>query len=145
MNLAKLSQRADELFAGGLCCAEAIFAAVLEQVPDPERRPPLRLASGLCGGMGGSHQECCGALTGAILAIGLLYGRSRQDDSNAFAKELAARLREEFLRRNGSSRCQDLLDRFGVQQNGHRCRELTADTAELLAEILSRVNRPLAE
>ena len=45
----------------------------LGQVDDRVRR----MVTGLGGGVGGTQQEMCGALSGGVLLIGALYGRTR--------------------------------------------------------------------
>jgi C_GCAxxG_C_C family probable redox protein len=74
-----------------------------------------RIAAGLGGGLA-RHGEACGALTGGVLAIGLVYGVDGPATSEAkdalYAKtgQFVAR----FAEANGALRCRDLL---GVDLN----------------------------
>jgi C_GCAxxG_C_C family probable redox protein len=65
--------RAQRRFDDGCNCAESVFSAFLEgDVPfSPES---VCLATGFGGGMGATHKTC-GAVTGAIMAMGLYLGR----------------------------------------------------------------------
>jgi C_GCAxxG_C_C family probable redox protein len=57
----------------------------------------------------GRQGEACGALTGAVLAIGVLYGRERPDDQ-AGRQRAYARTEtfvEQFRERNGLINCRD--------------------------------------
>jgi C_GCAxxG_C_C family probable redox protein len=74
-----------------------------------------RIAAGLGGGLA-RHGEACGALTGGVLAIGLIYGADGPETSEAkdalYAK--AGQFVRRFAEANGALRCRDLL---GVDLN----------------------------
>lgn len=55
--------------------------------------------------------EVCGAVTGAIMAIGLKYGQYKPDDTESRVKtnELTCLMLERFKNENGSYLCKDLL------------------------------------
>ena len=53
--------------------------AVGEHLLGPLDDQVLRMSSGLGGGLGSTQQELCGALSGGVLIIGALYGRTRPD------------------------------------------------------------------
>ena len=74
-----------------------------------DRETAMRLASGFGAGMA-KKQEVCGAVSGAIMAIGLKHGQAREDDKAA--KEEAYRLSRE------------LMDRFQAEFGSCLCREL---------------------
>ena len=79
-------------FDAGYGCAEAVLKAVAEYRGVESELIP-RLATGFCGGMARTG-GMCGALTGGVLALNLLYGR---DDSGQ-DKEANYRAIQEFLR-----------------------------------------------
>jgi len=66
-------RRSVELFGSGYFCAESVLLAVAE---DLEVRSELipRIATGLCSGLGRTG-GLCGAISGAVLALGLAAGR----------------------------------------------------------------------
>ena len=68
-----------------------------------------RIATGFVAGAAG-HGELCGALVGAVMALGLKFGRDRSDDLDARAatSEKVHRLLSAFADRFGSVRCIDL-------------------------------------
>ena len=68
-----------------------------------------RVATGFGGGVA-AHGEICGALVGAVMALGLVFGRDRADDAQAKAatSERVHRLLSPFEERFGSVRCIDL-------------------------------------
>lgn len=63
----------------------------------------------LAGGVA-RHGETCGALTGAIMSIGLVAGRRRIEDVDAYQScmKLALEVREKFLERVGHTICAEI-------------------------------------
>jgi C_GCAxxG_C_C family probable redox protein len=96
-------------FAEGFSCAQSVCAAYVPLF-GMERDMALRAAGAFGGGMGRSGQTC-GAVTGAIIVIGLKYGKTRADDNATREKGYA--LAAEFIRRfeahHGALTCPALL------------------------------------
>ncbi len=103
------AERAEAEFKRGFVCSQAVFTAFSREM-GLDQEAALKLASGLGAGMGRTGQAC-GAVTGAYLAIGLKYGRSRLEDEAARTKTYA--LVQEFDRRfkakYGSVNCRELI------------------------------------
>ena len=105
--------------AGGNC-AQAVLAPFCEELGLDGKRA-LRIAPGFGAGFGG-NQEICGAVTGAVMAIGLKHGQERPGDQEAkekayaLTRELMARFRAEF----GSCFCRDLLGVDLLTEEGQR-------------------------
>ena len=101
--------RAASLFRDGFSCSQAVLAAMGAR-RGLDRELALRLASALGGGMSRSG-DTCGAVSGALMAIGLEHGRVSVDDREA--KGRCYDVGEEFLRRfrarEGATTCRDLL------------------------------------
>jgi C_GCAxxG_C_C family probable redox protein len=93
-------------FAEGFNCSQAVFSSYAKGI---DEKAALKIASGFGGGMG-RMADTCGAVTGAMMALGLRFGGTSPDRE---AKERAyARIREfadRFKARNGSLVCRDLL------------------------------------
>lgn len=102
-------QRALELFSQGYNCAQSVFAACAtdEGLSESQR---LALAAPFGGGIA-RQGEICGALTGALLALGEAGGTAMAADPvvgrNALY-ERAQRLTEAFRTAHGSIVCRDL-------------------------------------
>ena len=103
------AEKAKALFLEGYNCAQSVFCAfgdVHGMDPDTARR----VSSSLGGGMG-RLREVCGALSGAFLVIGMLYGGYPGGDLEAktrhytMIQELASRFRESY----GTILCRDIL------------------------------------
>jgi C_GCAxxG_C_C family probable redox protein len=97
------------VFADGFNCAQAVLAAFAPEL-GLERELALRVAGAFGGGMG-RMGEVCGAVTGALMAIGLRHGKYRaegnaaRDKTYALVQEFARQFRE----RHGALRCRELL------------------------------------
>ena len=133
-------------FALGFSCSQAVvraFAADLGLDPDTAAR-----AAAAFGGGVGRTGRMCGAVSGALMVIGLRYGSA--DPVNKGAKEstyaIARRFLEEFEARFGSVDCPGLLGVHigspeGMQQARDlglfktRCPEYVQGAARILTEM----------
>jgi C_GCAxxG_C_C family probable redox protein len=97
------------LFQQGFNCSQAVCAAHATSL-GLSRDPALKIASGFGGGMGRSG-EACGAVTGAIMAIGLKTGSIKAADTAAkeHTYALTHQLIEQFKERHGTISCSELL------------------------------------
>lgn len=109
---------AEALFYEGYNCAQAVFCA-FEDVTGIPRAQGARLASSFGGGMG-RLREVCGAVSGALLALGAARGYA--DPKDPAAKTAHYRLVQEYARRfreeNGSIVCRELLQGTGATAGG---------------------------
>ena len=94
-------RKAAEYFGSGLYCSQAVLLAFCEKFGLDEDTA-VRISCGL--NSGSRCAEICGAVSGAVLVIGLRYGDSA-DICNSKVEELLERFREE----KGSVVCRDLL------------------------------------
>jgi len=71
----------------------------------------LKIATAFGGGMG-RQQQTCGAVTGALMAIGLKYGKGINDDEakKQLTYSKTREFFEEFINIHGSTNCRELLD-----------------------------------
>lgn len=89
----------------------------------------------------------CGALTGAVMAVGLAYGRSRPSDDRDRAYGYARELHDHFSKEFGSALCLELTDcdlttpegkeKF-EKQNVHKekCENFVSKCAEIVADMV---------
>ena len=87
-------------------CSESTLMGLCETAEYPISQSEMcKLACGFAGGMGGTFDEgTCGALTGALMANGLLVDDEVKIKSNA--KELFNTFKEEY----GTVRCDKISD-----------------------------------
>ncbi|MBR4626539.1 MAG: C_GCAxxG_C_C family protein [Ruminococcus sp.] len=108
------ADKACELFAGGLNCAQAVFTA-FSDVTGIDEETSKRLSSSFGGGMG-RMREVCGTCSGMFMVLGLLFGADTERDDKLKAahyrrvQELAGQFREV----HGTIVCRDLLKNLSV-------------------------------
>ena len=81
MSAERASQIAVDYFGKGLNCAESALMGVCEALGIKSDCVP-KIATPFGGGMG-RYGEVCGAVTGALMAMGLKLGRQGDDDTSA--------------------------------------------------------------
>lgn len=94
-------KEAVDLFEQKYVCSQAVFAAFS---PDLGLDKDHALKIGACFGSGMRKGEVCGACTGALMALGLKYGESKEESNEACVRFL-----DEFKKENGSYICNELL------------------------------------
>jgi C_GCAxxG_C_C family probable redox protein len=105
----KTAQTAETLHLQGFNCSQAVFAALSEHL-GLDRALALKIASPFGGGIGRTG-ETCGAVSGALMALGLKFGFSEPDPQ---AKDRVYALAREFMRcfqeQFGALKCIVLID-----------------------------------
>ncbi|MEW5774552.1 MAG: C-GCAxxG-C-C family protein [Thermodesulfobacteriota bacterium] len=96
-----------------------------------------RIATCFGGGVGRCKEELCGALSGGIMAVGCLLGRTAPGGSWDQAAAVAADLRSRFAAQNGATSCGRILELLGPQEGMDKRRLLTGRVAGLLCESLA--------
>jgi C_GCAxxG_C_C family probable redox protein len=109
----------------------------------------LKIATAFGGGMG-RQQHICGAITGALMVLGLRYGKGSNDpeEKKSYTYRITKEFFDEFKRLNGSENCLELLD--GLEMNNPddnkkivernyydiRCEKYVSDAVNILAKIM---------
>jgi len=103
-------ERSQILFKEGFCCSQAVFSTYAEHWGF-DREVFLKVSDAFGAGIGGMATTC-GAVTGAIMTIGLKHGRTQPDDDEAKQKTrgLVKEFVKQFEARNGSIECRQLLE-----------------------------------
>ena len=97
------------LFDNGYNCSQSVFSVFAEEY-GLEPNLARKIATGLGGGVGRTG-NICGAVSGAVLAIGLIHGMNSTSDAER--KEKSHQITQEFVKtftdRFGSVSCPILL------------------------------------
>ena len=140
-------EKAVDCFKAGFFCSQAVVAPYAESL-GLNRETALKIAESFGVGIGGTA-ETCGAVTGALMVIGLKYGRVKADDKETKEKNRA--LVKEFLKkfknRHHSLKCKALLKVDISTAKGMeaaeekslfdtRCPEFVRSAAEILEQLL---------
>ena len=103
------SIKAGELFLSGCNCAQAVAVAFTD-ITGMDTKTMAKLSAPFGGGMG-RMREVCGAVSGMLMVVGLLYGYDTPGDDvskraqYALVQELSGKFREE----TGSIICREIL------------------------------------
>lgn len=91
-------------------CAQAVAGAFAD-LTDWTPEQLFSVAGSFGGGCGGSHEETCGAISGALLVLGILFPYTQEGDMGAKRRlyGLAKEFRRRFFEAFGRTRCMDLL------------------------------------
>ena|GEM_PF-1825473 len=131
------AERGRALYEDGMYCAEVVLTVANEAAGHRLPSEVMSLGSGFWGGVAGDGSTC-GALTGAIMAIGMLGGRTRIDGAWEPSAEAIAQMRSAFLERFGSMSCAGLTAQFGGMEGADRfrhCACLTGETAGMVVRL----------
>lgn len=136
-----------DTFKQGFSCSQAVFSTYATQFGLDEPTA-LKLAASFGGGMA-RLGETCGAVTGAMLILGLQYGAISATDTASKTKNyaLCRELVNQFIARNKSIRCKDLIGCDISTPEGYKlaadkivfrtiCPKLVKDAAEILEQLI---------
>ena len=143
------SDRAVALHLSGYNCAQAVLCAFSDLI-DIDERLLRRVASDLGGGLSGTHENACGAVTGMLVAFGLINGYDDIQDAEDKKRvyETGAGLLARFKAEFGALTCGVLKDEIAPRyaENRHPlvaceapkpCSQFVAYAAALLDNYLS--------
>ena len=130
-------EKASELFGKGYNCAQSVAGAFSEKAGIP-LETMTKLASSFGGGMAGTR-GICGAVSGMLIALGIINGYSdpaaREEKQAHYA--ICRKAMEEFAENNGSCICSELL---AMQKEGgakkRPCGELCRIAADIAAKYM---------
>ncbi len=93
-------------------CGQSVLAAVMETL-DVFEPKVFESATGLCGGIGLKNDASCSSFIGGVMAIGLFFGRKRENfDGDRHEKylnfKLVQKLHDRFIKEYGSITCGDI-------------------------------------
>ncbi len=128
--MSELADRAVSLHQAGANCSQAVVAAGAGEF-GLDQATAMALGAGFGGGM--RKGEVCGAVTGALMLLGLKHGaRSAEDqEQKKVANEKTLAFMTEFQKRHGSYLCREILKTHGKKI----CDQMVAGAMELWEEM----------
>ncbi len=152
----RIKEQARANFSRGYNCAECVFEAVLTNIDSGLPPETLKLATGFGGGVG-LFGDTCGAISGAVLAVSAVHGRSELpegEDRREVMKQGAQQLYgnpglyrifnqiPNFIKaKYGSSLCREITrewhDEWLCRPHALHCREIITDAAECAAKLIT--------
>jgi len=108
-------EKALEYFRNKFNCSQAVFT-VFGKEYGLSADDCLKLSCAFGGGMG-RQQQTCGAVTGALIALGMKYGKGINDpeEKKQYTYLKTREFFQKFSELNGSVNCRELLD--GLDMN----------------------------
>lgn len=107
-----LEEVAKRNFNSGFNCAESVLLAVTAELDATGRTKEHvipRIATGFGGGIG-RNGDVCGALTGGVMAISLVFGRDKPEESREPCYPVVDRFYNDFRSKFGSCKCRELTN-----------------------------------
>ncbi|CDA78158.1 C-GCAxxG-C-C family (seleno)protein [Negativibacillus massiliensis] len=140
VDLERIRKIAEDYYRNGdFYCSEAVVKTIIDEFQIDVSEDVIKMASGFPVGMGGMGCTC-GALTGGVMAIGLVYGRSQGKDPKVNkAMELSAKLYQIFCERHKVSCCKVLTRGMekGSPEHMEQCIAFTGEMAYEAAKIIA--------
>ncbi len=139
---------AQQYFKEGYNCSQAVFGAFCDLF-DMDKDTAMIYSSGFGGGMG-RMREVCGAVSGMVMVISILYG-SADPKAKSDVYKRVQEVSNKFKEQNGSIVCKELLgltkkseispiaeERTKEYYKKRPCELLVYDCAQILEEYISR-------
>lgn len=129
----------------GLMCSEAVIAPYAEEF-GLSKDVALKISSGFAGGM--AQALTCGAVSGALMVIGLKHGAgvSRDQFSTNLCFKLVKEFSYRFEQRRKTIECRTILETNGIDPDDSEdmkrlratgiCQSVVRDASEILEELL---------
>ena len=151
--MSKKTTQAAETFRSGYNCSQSVLSVFAEDF-GLTKDCCLRLASPFGSGIA-RRQETCGAVTGAMMVIGLKHGKGENgtEEDKARAYKLSQQLIAGFAERHQTICCRALLDGLDINTPEgmaeiqkrelfrYKCSKYVQDTVEMTEVILSKESK----
>ena len=120
----EIKENSKRIFSAGYNCSECVVKAVFSAVDTGLPNDAIKIATGLGGGAG-LYGDTCGAITGAIIAVSAVHGRSSLPDGTD-RKDIAVKAKKQLYEKSGLYRIfNQIPNRIHDKYNQTLCRELT--------------------
>lgn len=147
------AEQAINSFKGTFNCTQSVFSSFAPEL-GLERDTALKVATPFGGGIA-RMGEVCGAVTGAMMVIGLKYGMYEEEDLEAKERtyEICQELASRFKTRNSSLKCRELIgydlsnpeEHKKAEEEGvfnTKCTKFVRDAVELVEELFKKEKNP---
>jgi C_GCAxxG_C_C family probable redox protein len=132
-----LAEQSVELFKSGLYSSEAILQVFNEHLNLGLSDTAIKMSTGFGAGLGTS-KCCCGSLTGTIMVLSAIKGRTSAQESVDEVFALTQVLHDRFKQRFKATCCRVLTKdlEWGTPEHHKHCEQLVYGAVEILVEIL---------
>lgn len=116
-----------------LNCAETVLYAANDEYGLNIDKTGLKTMAAFGGGMG--VEDVCGAITGALAVLGIVFVKDRAHESTKI-KELSKEFIEIFREKLGTDNCRELKKQY--RNDEERCWRMIETAGEILEDIIKR-------
>jgi C_GCAxxG_C_C family probable redox protein len=141
VDLEKIRLTAEEYYrSGDFYCSEAIIKTIKDAFDLPVSDEVISMASGFPVGIGGAGCTC-GAVSGGVMALGLVFGRTLPKDKKVDKAMKLSRELHDIFKKNHKSLCCRKLNSYmimGTPRQMKQCIAFTGEMAQEAARIIIR-------
>ena len=131
MLLEKVRKYYDEEY--NLSCSETMIYAANEEYNLELDKNVLKSMAAFGGGM--AIESICGAISGSLAVLGILFVKEKAHESDKI-KELSKEFFDKFEKKLETNNCKELKEKFRTEKS--RCSVIVDAAAEILDEIVTR-------
>lgn len=132
-----IAKKCGELLDADYHCSEAMLVGV-GSLLFPLNPQMIKMSTGFAGGIGSTKAELCGALSGGVMVIGGLYGRTDPKANDENCQQLCAEFQRRFEKEFGCVQCAELKANWVGKPGQERCVQLVERAAGILLEVLGK-------
>ncbi len=134
MNDENLKELARSTYLKGFNCAEAIVAFFNEKY---SLNISPRIATAMGAGIGGA-KNLCGALNGAVIVLGAIFGRDNPSENSADVYKMSSEFYKRFNEKMKTTICSEITSEIEWKTPAHKdlCSGIVAEAASILDEII---------
>ena len=130
----KIRLTAEEYYrSGDFYCSEAIVKTIKDAFGLPVSDDVIAMASGFPVGIGGAGCTC-GAITGGIMSLGLVFGRTAPKDPKVDKAMKLSRELHDIFKKNHKSLCCRTLNKYMIMGSSGQMKQCIAFTGEMAQE-----------
>lgn len=131
-----LKDEAAETYLKGFNCAEAMVAFFNEKY---SLNLNSRLATGMGAGIGG-EKNLCGALNGAVLVLGAIFGRDEPTADSSDIYKMSSEFFKRFKEKMKTTICEEITSDIQWKSPEHKdlCSKIVGEAAAILDEIIKK-------
>ncbi len=125
---------------GDFYCSEAVVKTIKDAFGLDYDDSVIALASGFPVGIGRSGCTC-GAVTGGVMALGMVFGRTQPKDERVNKALVLSKELHDHFRSNHKSLCCRVLTKgltLGTPEHKNQCVAFTGEVAEFVARLIAR-------
>ena len=143
VDLEKIRLTAEEYYrSGDFYCSEAVMKTIKDAFGLPVSDDVIAMASGFPVGLG--KAGClCGAVSGGVMALGLVFGRTATGDKKVDKAMKLSRELHDIFKKNHKSLCCRTLNRYMIMGTSGQMKQCIAFTGEMAQETARIIVREL--